>query len=164
MGYPGSSRFRDGNHLPTQCVMGQLHGSMETPLLSPSVTTTAVSRRVLGGVRASPPPGTTQTGCPGYQSASPVVSSGVQEQGGAGLNPGGWFPRHWEDQRTQPCSGQLLHCVALCDPMDWPARLLCPWYCPYRNTEAGCHFLLQGIFPTQRSNLHLLHCRQILYR
>ena len=27
----------------------------------------------------------------------------------------------------------------------------------------GCHFLLQGIFPTQRSNPGLLHCRQILY-
>ena len=27
-----------------------------------------------------------------------------------------------------------------------------------------CHFLLQGIFPTQGSNLGLLHCRQILYQ
>ena len=27
----------------------------------------------------------------------------------------------------------------------------------------GGHFLLQGIFPTQGSNLGLLHCRQILY-
>ena len=27
----------------------------------------------------------------------------------------------------------------------------------------GCHSLLQGIFPTQRSNLGLPHCRQILY-
>ena len=28
----------------------------------------------------------------------------------------------------------------------------------------GCHFLLQGIFPTQGSNPGLLHCRQILYQ
>ena len=28
----------------------------------------------------------------------------------------------------------------------------------------GCHFLLQAIFLTQRSNLGLLHCRQILYQ
>ena len=28
----------------------------------------------------------------------------------------------------------------------------------------GCHSLLQGIFPTQGSNLGLLHGRQILYR
>ena len=27
----------------------------------------------------------------------------------------------------------------------------------------GCHFLLKGIFPTQRSNPGLLHCRQTLY-
>ena len=26
-----------------------------------------------------------------------------------------------------------------------------------------CHSLLQGIFPTQRLNLRLQHCRQILY-
>ena len=28
----------------------------------------------------------------------------------------------------------------------------------------GCHFLLQGIFPTQGSNPGLLHSRKILYR
>ena len=31
------------------------------------------------------------------------------------------------------------------------------------NTGVGCHALLQGIFPTQRSNLLLLHLRRILY-
>ena len=38
-----------------------------------------------------------------------------------------------------------------------PARLLCPWNLPGKNTRVGCHFLLQGIFPTQKSNPHLLH-------
>ena len=38
-----------------------------------------------------------------------------------------------------------------------PAGLLCPWNFPGKNTEAGCHLLLQGIFPTFRSNLHFLH-------
>jgi len=28
---------------------------------------------------------------------------------------------------------------------------------PGKNTGVGCRFLLQEIFPTQRSNLHLLH-------
>ena len=42
-----------------------------------------------------------------------------------------------------------------------PARLLCPWNSPGKNTGAGCHFLLQGIFPTQGSNLGLLHCRRV---
>ena len=27
-----------------------------------------------------------------------------------------------------------------------------------------CHFLLQGIFPTQELNPGLLHCREILYQ
>ena len=35
---------------------------------------------------------------------------------------------------------------------------------PSKNTGVGCHFLLQGIFPTQGSNLGLLDCRQILYQ
>ena len=29
-----------------------------------------------------------------------------------------------------------------------PARLLCPWDSPGKNTGVVCHFLLQGIFPT----------------
>ena len=35
------------------------------------------------------------------------------------------------------------------------SRLFCPWNFPDKNTclEVGCHFLLQGIFPTQGSNL-----------
>ena len=43
-------------------------------------------------------------------------------------------------------------------------RLLCPWNASGKNTGVGCHSLLQGIFPTQGSNMGLLHCRQILYR
>ena len=38
-----------------------------------------------------------------------------------------------------------------------PARLLCPRDFPSKNTGVSCHFLLQGIFPTQGSNLCLLH-------
>ena len=45
----------------------------------------------------------------------------------------------------------------------WPDRLLCPWDSPGKNTGVDCHSLLQRIFPTQGSNLGLLHCRQILY-
>ena len=36
------------------------------------------------------------------------------------------------------------------------------WDSAGKNTGVGCHFLLQGIFPTQRSNPGLLHCRQML--
>ena len=31
------------------------------------------------------------------------------------------------------------------------------------STGVGCHFLLQGIFQTQESNLGFLHCRWVLY-
>ena len=45
-----------------------------------------------------------------------------------------------------------------------PTRLLCPWDFPGNSTGVDCHFLLQGIFPTQGSNPGLPHCRQTLYR
>ena len=68
-----------------------------------------------------------------------------------------------------------------------PTRLLCAWDSPGKNTGVGCHFLLhhefyspwnspgqntglgshsllQGIFPTQRKNPGLPHCRLILYQ
>ena len=44
-----------------------------------------------------------------------------------------------------------------------PARLLCLWDSPGKNTGVGFHFLLQGIFLTQGLNPDLLHCRWILY-
>ena len=56
-------------------------------------------------------------------------------------------------------------CRTLCNPMDYSL----PGFSvhgdfPDKNTAVGCHFLLPGIFPTQGSNLGLLHCRQILYQ
>ena len=49
-------------------------------------------------------------------------------------------------------------CMTLLRP-HWlePTRLLCSWYFPGKNIRVDCHFLFQGIFPTQGSNLHLLH-------
>ena len=44
------------------------------------------------------------------------------------------------------------------------SRLLSPWNFPGKRTGMGRHFLLQGIFPTQGSNLGLLYYRQTLYR
>ena len=32
-----------------------------------------------------------------------------------------------------------------------------PWDSPGKNNRVGCHALLQGIFLTQGSNLHLFH-------
>ena len=56
------------------------------------------------------------------------------------------------------CAHACTHLVvfdSFCNPMDC-SRLLCPWDFPGKNTGGGCHFLLQGIFPTQASNPHLL--------
>ena len=43
--------------------------------------------------------------------------------------------------------------VAQCCPTAW---LLCPGDFPGKNTVVGCHFLLQGVFPTQGLNPGLL--------
>ena len=52
----------------------------------------------------------------------------------------------------------LQPCLTLCNPMDCSLpRLLSPRDSPGKNTGVGCHALLQGIFLTQGSNLHLLH-------
>ena len=47
--------------------------------------------------------------------------------------------------------------LTLCDPYElYSAILLCPQGFPGEHTGVGCHFLLQGIFLSQGSNLHLL--------
>ena len=45
-----------------------------------------------------------------------------------------------------------------------PRGLYSPWNSPGQNTRVVSLSLLQGIFPTQRSNPSLPHCRQILYQ
>ena len=81
----------------------------------------------------------------------------------------------WKVHLTMTCyepeRGQGVRACSVVSDALWPyglsrARFLCPWNFPGKNTEVGCHFLLQGIFLTQGSNpslLHLLHCRRILY-
>ena len=55
-------------------------------------------------------------------------------------------------------------CPTLCDPLDCsPPGTFVHGDSLGKNTGVDCHALLQGIFPTQRSNPGLPHCRQILY-
>ena len=72
----------------------------------------------------------------------------------------------WNFWSSQYISVQSVHaysiaqsCLTLCDPMycSRPGSSV-HWFIFYlgKNTEVGCHFLLQGIFPTQESNPHLL--------
>ena len=65
---------------------------------------------------------------------------------------------------TRYTSGFCHHCLVIkSSPTLWqlhglqPTRLLCPWDFPGKNTGVGYHFLLQGIFLTQGSSLHLLY-------
>ena len=56
----------------------------------------------------------------------------------------------------------VLTCLVVSDYLP-PHGLLCPWDFPGKNTGVGCHFLLQEIFLSQGSNLHLLNYRQIFF-
>ena len=83
-----------------------------------------------------------------------------------------WIYRTWRAWK-RVCSAELclrvmfVSCPVVSDPLQphglQPTRLLCPRNSLGKNSGAGCHFLLQGIFSTQGSNLGLLHSRWILY-
>ena len=62
---------------------------------------------------------------------------------------------------TYGCCLVSQSCLTLLWPHDmYPSRFLCPWDSPGKTTGVDCHFLLQGIFSTQRSNLGLLHWQE----
>ena len=50
----------------------------------------------------------------------------------------------WTELSWTELNSPVLSCVRLCEP----ARLLCPWDSPGKNTGVGCHALLQEIFLT----------------
>ena len=83
-----------------------------------------------------------------------------------------FLEEHWGSIWREVSLKDLFYtCVLYCYLLKtlWPhglqlARLLCPWDSPGKNAGVGCHFLLQGIYPTRESNSGLLHCRQMLYR
>ena len=70
---------------------------------------------------------------------------------------------------------KLLLRVCICQLLSRVRLFAAPWtvVCQFplsvefsrqEYTGVGCHFLLQGIFPTRGSSLGHLHCRWILYR
>ena len=79
------------------------------------------------------------------------------------------FPKHMvrtEDSLRNSSYKSVCGCIHTClvvaNSWLWqthwlqPASLLCPWDFPGKNIGVGCHFLLQGIFLIQGSNLCLL--------
>ena len=63
---------------------------------------------------------------------------------------------------VHPCAQSLSHVQLFANPMDCspPGSSV---HGIFQATGADCHFLLQGIIPTQRLNPGLPPCRQILY-
>ena len=74
-----------------------------------------------------------------------------------------WGVRHERDRGRQPemvrkrrCGAQAMCQACALGPARGsaahglqPARLLCPWDSPDKNTGEGCRFLLQQFFPAQ---------------
>ena len=77
-----------------------------------------------------------------------------------------WF-HPWQPMRDSSwkwkCSRSVMSDSLWSYQLYVAARLLCPWDFPGKHTGVGYHFLLQGIFWTQRWNSRLPHCRQALY-
>ena len=91
--------------------------------------------------------------CIGKRNGNPLQCSCLEypRDGGA------WWAAVYGVTKSQTWLKQLSSSSRL-----QPIRLFCPWDFPGKNTGVGFHFLLQGISPTQRSNLHflcLLHCQ-----
>ena len=62
------------------------------------------------------------------------------------------------DNYVTLCAVLSRSVVSLCDPIDCsPPGSPAHEDSPGKNTVVGCHALLQGIFPTQGSNVGLLH-------
>ena len=56
------------------------------------------------------------------------------------------LPRKIHINIAAAAAKSLQSCPTLCDPIDGsPPRLPRPWDSPGKNTEVGCHFLLQSM-------------------
>ena len=66
---------------------------------------------------------------------------------------GSYFETDIRACKTENTISFLLHKSGyLVTKLCLSTRLLCPWDFPGKNTEASCHFLLQGSYTTQGSN------------
>ena len=85
-----------------------------------------------------------------------VEAAGIDKWGKLGQSKSvGWVEaRLWEVMEASLWTSWTVACQA---PLSMG-------FFPGKNTGVGCHFLLQGIFPTQGWNPRLLFGRQILYR
>ena len=127
-----------------------------TEQLSLSLHFSSVARRVRLFVTPWPIQ-SMESSRPDYQSGQPIPSPADLPD--PGIEPGS--PALQVDSLPTELSGKPIntkkhyenkHCSIVSD--SWPPHgLYSPWNSPGKNTGVGCHFLLQGIFPTQGSNL-----------
>ena len=64
-----------------------------------------------------------------------------------------WLNSEFRSIHSNPYAGVCTVKSDFCDPWTVVLQLLCSWSFPGKNTGVGCHFLLEGIFLTQGSNL-----------
>ena len=91
-----------------------------------------------------------------------MVKTLPSKAGGVGLIPG-WeaniphasWPKNQNIRQKQYCTNLRFY--------NSESHSVGVAFNPSQNTGVDSHSLLQGIFPTQGSNLGLLHCRQIFY-
>ena len=83
-----------------------------------------------------------------------LISAIHQHESAIGIHVFFTFLMAFFDSHVHAKSLQL--CLTLGNPMGCNP-LLCPWDSLGKNTGVGFHALLQGIFPTQGPNQHLLH-------
>ena len=75
------------------------------------------------------------------------------------------WPRACAPQQERANTLVSQSCWTLCHPLDCSLPgFLFPRDSPNKNTGVGSHSLLQEIFPTQRENPGLPHCKWVLYQ
>ena len=118
--------------LGTQCIVGYSFASLASTHWMPGATPTAVTTRNM----STPHP--VSSGKQSHWDLTVLVLGGRLS---CVFNPipGVVFSHSVESDSLPPHGLQ-------------PARLLCPWDSPGKKTGVGCHFLLQGIIPTQGLN------------
>ena len=82
---------------------------------------------------------------------------GTAEPGGLPSMGSHWVGHDWSNLARDVCTQSLSYVQLFVTP--WTVLCQGPLSIgfPGKNTEMGCHFLPQGIFPTQGSNPCLLH-------
>ena len=114
----------------------------------------------------------------GHQGSEPQTAPSDAWAGGCPTEPQNWFPfspffplatatafkwEHYILPMPLKVKVKSLSRVRLfATPWTVTYQALRPWDSPGKNTGVGCHFLLQGIFPTQGLNPGLPACRQTL--